>query len=353
MQLNLLLRSDFMKNSTLITILISFLTFSCSDEEPNVFKGQFEEGIFVVNEGNFGESDGSISFINRNGAVVNEIFSSTNEGKLLGDVVQSLYAFGSRGFIVVNNSNRVEVVNLNTFESQYTLDNLLLPRYVVSDGTRAFITEWINFENVEGQVSVIEIESGETIKRIEVGIFPENLLIFGSNLYVTNNRSNTVSVIDLNTLEVTSTVEVGPTPGSMEFVNDKLYVLCSGGFGEDFTPLENGNITSIDINNFSTEIFEIRKNVLNRTVSNTQGRILFASGRTILSFDTQTSTFSELFTTELTSIYGLGITKENELLVADPRGFISSGEVFVFDLEGIVQESFTVGRAPNGFLVGD
>ena len=49
-----------------------------SDDSNENTSGPFSSGIFVINEGNFGSDDGSISFIDPNGLVQNNIFSENN-----------------------------------------------------------------------------------------------------------------------------------------------------------------------------------------------------------------------------------------------------------------------------------
>ena len=76
-------------------------SLSSDDSKENTL-GPFSSGIFVINEGNFGSDDGSISFIDPNGLVQNNIFSENNALRRLGDVVQSMYAIDTSAFILVN-----------------------------------------------------------------------------------------------------------------------------------------------------------------------------------------------------------------------------------------------------------
>src|SRR5687767_12691559 len=101
--------------------VLSFLISSCDDDD-NKPKGEFEHGVFVVNEGNFQHADGSISYINpSSGEVSYDLFGAVNSGRALGDVVQSMTIDNDQAYIVVNNSNKIEVVNANTFKASYTI----------------------------------------------------------------------------------------------------------------------------------------------------------------------------------------------------------------------------------------
>src|SRR5688572_6108892 len=89
---------------TLLT-LITF-SFSACDNEDEKPKGKFQTGVFVVNEGNFLEADGSVSHFNLSTKeTTQDLFGSVNTGRALGDVVQSMTIDGDNAYIVVNNSN--------------------------------------------------------------------------------------------------------------------------------------------------------------------------------------------------------------------------------------------------------
>ena len=50
----------------------------------------------------------------------------------LGDVAQSMVIQSDRAYVVVNNSNKVEVVSLPHFKSVASIGGLKLPRYFVA-----------------------------------------------------------------------------------------------------------------------------------------------------------------------------------------------------------------------------
>src|SRR5688572_27698030 len=119
-----------MKSLHYFLFLTLTLFVACDDEEK--VKGEFDNKVFVINEGNYLDADGTVSAIDpRSGVVVHDIFGSVNEGRALGDVVQAMTIHEDKAYIVVNNSNKIEVVNANTFESISVIDDLSLPRDAV------------------------------------------------------------------------------------------------------------------------------------------------------------------------------------------------------------------------------
>ena len=79
-----------MKKMGIIALAVISIS-SCQKESftPTVSEGNYENGYFVTNEGNFGTGNGSISFISNEGDVENDVFSQINSFQL-GDVVQSM-----------------------------------------------------------------------------------------------------------------------------------------------------------------------------------------------------------------------------------------------------------------------
>ena len=96
------------------------LLYSCSNTDEDTIPvnqdEKFTDGIFVLNEGNFTRPNASITHINDNfSAITNDIFRTSN-GHALGDVAQHMVVTDNYVYIVVNNSNTIEVVNKKTFK---------------------------------------------------------------------------------------------------------------------------------------------------------------------------------------------------------------------------------------------
>ena len=82
------------------------------DNNPDIIK---EHGVFIVNEGNYTWSNASVSFYNFvNGQYFEDVFDEVNN-RPLGDVAQSIAVSNGKAYIVVNNSNKIEIVDLNYF----------------------------------------------------------------------------------------------------------------------------------------------------------------------------------------------------------------------------------------------
>ena len=103
---------------TLFLSVLSILAVSCLklpdpvivDVEESYLSGP---GVFILNEGNFKSGNGSLSFFSYDSSkLYNNTFLSINQ-RPLGDVPYSMNIGGSRAYIVVNNSGKIEVVDRN------------------------------------------------------------------------------------------------------------------------------------------------------------------------------------------------------------------------------------------------
>lgn len=108
-------------------------------EEPFA---QSQRGVFITCEGNFGWDNASLSFYDPAArSVENEIFIRAN-GMKLGDVAQSMTLHKGRGYVVVNNSGAVYVIDPATFRVTGVIEGVVSPRYIhFPNDTTAYITD--------------------------------------------------------------------------------------------------------------------------------------------------------------------------------------------------------------------
>ncbi len=350
-----------MKNQTCILkisvlLLTTLFFYSCDPEYTN--QKNYSSGIFITNEGSFGSSNGSISFISRTDfSLENNIYANSNNGAVLGDVVQSKNVYNNKVYIVVNNSNKVQVVNLNDYSISGSIENRSLPRFIEFYQDKAYLTEWVSFSG-NGRVSVINLTDLSIEQEISVGVAPEKMLIDNGKLYVVNSNDNTMTVIDVNTNTIIQNITVGDWPNSIvKDVNGYIWVLCGGmpdwtgtptvGKLIKFNPLNQQIESTIDFTNTSSN-----PNLL--SIDGSKSVLYYSWGQAIYKMEIEET---QLPVNPLiqTNAYGLGIDPQSgNVFVADAGNFVANGMVRWYNgSTGIIIDSASVGIAPNGFYFSE
>ncbi len=217
-------------------ILIVTTLFSCKKEKEETTNEimtnpdtGYLHGKFLVNEGSFGSNNASISYINESGELVNDIFLQVN-GFELGDVLQSFIVIGEKGYAILNNSQKVEVIDMKTMHHIDAVTGLSYPRHMIDVGNgKAYLSDG----SLEGTIHIIDLNTNDIVGSIPVGIGPEKMVKKGQYVYVCNSGGwgldHTVGVIDISTNAVVTNIEVGDRP--MDLVADShgfIWVMCSG-----------------------------------------------------------------------------------------------------------------------------
>ena len=241
----------------LVELLALALLAGCSPKEDQPIPAPVGSRVFVVNEGKFNSNNGTVALFDPTAKTVAlDLFGTANgASRKLGDVVQHLAVAGNRGYAVVNNSNKVEVVSLPDFRSVATITGLASPRYFQAvSATRAYVTQWGNYAGtIRADVRVLDLTTNTVVDSIAVGPLPERLLLVGGRVFVVNYGGNTVSVLDPAINRVTATVRVGDAPNSLALdKNNRLWVLCGGevkydaNYNVDYTTTTAGSLYSLD-----------------------------------------------------------------------------------------------------------
>jgi YVTN family beta-propeller protein len=346
-----------------VFLISSTLTFSsCSDDNDGPGGAYAEDGVFVINEGNFNQSNGSISYYNNSTQQVqHNIFSKENNNQLLGDVIQDMKIYGERAYIVANNSNQIEVVNAATFKSVGVVEGLQFPRYFVAlNDDKGYVTETVAY-GAPGRVAVIDLNSFAVSKTIEVGVQPEQLLLQGSKLYIANSGGNTITVINTATDAVESTITVPDAPAELALDRDNnLWVLSLGQIiytpdwsAIDYSQTTAGALSKITQGSHEVQSFPFSSNQSqpgNLAINGSRDRLYFNyEGNTYVQDIGASSLSSTVFLNR--SFYGLGVDPDNGYIYGgDDNAFAGDGTVHIYQPDGAKVGEFKAGIGPNGFV---
>jgi len=331
------------------------VTLTITDNESSAF----ENGILVMHEGNFLGGNASVSFVSEDLSMVsNGIFNEVND-ELLGDTAQSIGFDGDLAYIVVNNSQTVEVVNRYSFESLGTVDTgLLNPRYIAFANGNGYVTNWGDANNPDDDyVAVIDLEDLTVASTIPVPEGPEWILSHEGMIYVAHqggfSQNNVVSVIDASSNMVETTITVGDSPNSMQLVNGDLWVLSGG------NPAFTGNETAGQLDNI-----DLTTNTVETTLEFTQTEhpnYLSVDGDTlyyfldgnVFSLNVSNTTLPTVADIAGVSFYDMTVNG-GRLYGVDAKDFASNGSLEVYDLSSTsLIQSLEVSIIPGAVYFND
>lgn len=348
-----------------ITVSSLFFTSCSSDDDSsnnNPISGDFENGVFILNEGNMGNANASVSFLGENNVLENDIYQTVN-GQLLGDTAQSIYIEDDKAYIILNGSGTIEVVDADTFQKLGTVSTgLASPRYMVVENGKGYVSNWGNPGDANDDfIAVINLTNYTVENTIPVVEGPERLVEFNGKIYVAHaggwGTGNSVTVINASSNSILTNITVGDVPNSIQEENDKIYVLCGGkpAWTQDETL---GSLYVINSNNHSvasTLEFANGEHPSNLVEENDQlfytiDDKVFKMGLNASSLPT--APIFSLSAQGIFGAYGFDVN-DGRIYVGDAMDYTSNGKVHVFSTAGNLLESHTVGKLPNGFAFND
>ncbi len=351
------------KIKILIALSILIIVSSCKDkEDPPLVEYKKNSGVFICNEGNFTFGNASLSFYDpETKEVSNDIFYNGNNFPL-GDVAQSMTIDGKTGYIVINNSGKVLVINTDDFTHKGTISGLTSPRYIeIIDNSKAYVTDLYN-ENI----AIVNPTTFEKIGDLNIGHGTEQMVSHGDFTYVTSwSYNDKVYKINHITDQIIDTITVTKQPNSIVVdKNNKLWVLSDGGAQGSTYGQVNSALTCINIDNFSieqaftfpsieTSPSELTTNGNKDTLyflNGSWGSSVAESGVYRMSIDEQLLPSTPFINEGNNMFYGLGVDPEKtSIYVSDAIDYSQKGIVYRYSGSGTVVDSFKVEISPSAF----
>lgn len=340
-----------------IVLLLAFN--ACDKQPPPTPTGAYSQGVFTINEGLFGNTSGTITHYDRTGSTTQKIFWKKNQ-RDLGDVVQSLAFQGDKGYVVVNNSNKIEVVEANTFAEVAQITDLRLPRYCLPiSSTEAYVTEW-GTDGLTGSLARLDLTNNSIAERFSVGVGPEQLYFKNGLLYSTHTGgfgdNNIVTVFDVQQRQVVTTITVGDRPsGIVEDQQGNLWVACAGKVAYLTYPnIDTANSTASQLVAISPTTHTVvqqvnfgKGNPIGNLIGDAGSQLFYTKAGQVWSYDTGTGVEKALFSG---SFYGLGYDPQEQLIYAASAAGVNPALVQVYDLNGNLVRDYTAGVFANGFV---
>lgn len=292
--------------------------------------------------------------------VKNQVFFNSNEFPV-GDVLQSMTIIDSLGYLVINNSGKIFVINTHTMRHVATIPGFTSPRYMLPiDNTTAYLSDLYN-----DHITMIDLQTNEIKGSIDIHASSEEMIMLGDNVYVCSwSFNNKVYKIETTNHSVADSLAVAMQPNSIVVdKEDNIWVLSDGGY-PDMPGSEVPALTCIDPETFTVIkllSFTDERSSPSELTINPTGDMLYYINNTPANTGKTNGVFEQAIEAgELSSepfipssgrlFYGLGCDpKTGAIYVSDAIDHIQKGWVFRFTSSASVLDSFKVDIIPGAF----
>ncbi|MEL6676967.1 MAG: DUF5074 domain-containing protein [Bacteroidota bacterium] len=307
-----------------------------------------QEGVFISNEGNFQWGNASLDFWDKNGdSLRSSVFQQAN-GYGPGDVLQSLTLHQDQAYLVVNNSQKIIEVDLETLSVNRELTGLTSPRYLtIWDSTLAFATDLYS-----QSIHVIDLPSLSKTSEIPFPGWGERMLKRPEGIWITNVRTTHIYLLDPTQLAIVDSLEVGLGSHSMvEDANGNIWALASG----DVLDGTGGRLSRFDPTTRQiAQAWDFGEDIhpgdLHRSPD---GQHLYFRSGDLYRMAISASALPDqpLVPAQGKNFYSLAIDPATgKLWAADALDFVQRGNIEVYDPAGILEFTFKAGIIPGGFV---
>lgn len=208
-------------------------------------------GMYLVNEGNMGSNKCTLDYLDyTEGIYMRNIYPERNPTivKELGDVGNDVQIYGNKLYIIVNCSNKVEVLDART---GVRIKQIEIPncRYICFRREHAYVSSYVAGVLIDpnaplGAVFKIDTASLQVVDKVTVGYQPEEMVVLGDYLYVANSGGyrvpyydNTVSVVEFEGFHQEQQIVVGLNLHRIKADKyGKLWVSSRGNYNDIYSP---------------------------------------------------------------------------------------------------------------------
>jgi len=335
-------------------------------------------GMYVLNEGNMGSNKASIDFLDldENKPTVHylrNIYSERNPNvvKELGDVGNDIKIYGSKLWIVVNVSNKVEVATADSCK-RITQINIPNCRYLAFKDGFAYVSSYVGpvkFDKDAPLGMVYKVDTVDFKKKdsVVVGYQPEELCIVDNKLYVANsggyrapNYDQTLSEIDLTTFKEIRKIKVGLNPHHCQVDHyGQIWVTSRGNYNDvpsriyrlykarnqlyEVIDSIDTPVSGLSIVGDSLYYYGSAWNNATATNNISYGLINVRTHKII-----DTNLFSAPQLKAITMPYGIIVNPvERDFYLMDAKNYVSSGSLLHFKSDGTFDWSVQTGDIPG------
>lgn len=335
-------------------------------------------GMYILNEGNMGSNKCTLDYLDLSGndSTIHynrNIFAERNptEVKELGDVGNDIQIYGSRLWMVINCSNKVQVCRA---KDAVKIGKVDIPncRYVTFDGGYAYVSSYVGPVAVgsnapRGRVYKVDTLTLQKVDSVVVGYQPEEMAVVGGKIYVANSGGyiapqydRTISVIDLATMSEERQIDVAvnlhrlrldrygqlwvSSRGNSRDVPSKLYWLKPDTQGQmQVAGHLDMPVSDMCIVGDSLYFYGADYNAVTYDVTSAQGIIDVQRHALVNDVLSNAPEYQKI-----RQLYGIIVhPRHRDFYLMDAKNYVSSGELLHFNADGTFDYKVRTGDIPG------
>lgn len=310
----------------------------------------FVKSCYVLNSGDWKSNNSSLTRCDLENGETQQFYFEHQNGRALGSLANDIIIYGNKMYIAVAGESTIEITDLDA-KSIKQINCGAQPRYFASAGGKVYVTYY------DGYVARIDTATLDVEAKVKVGRNPEQLAVVGNKLYVANSGGmdyatelgydKTVSVVDLNSFEEIKKIDVVMNPAIVVPFENGAYVVSYGNYADVTSALqyidaddkvslvkECSNMTEICCNN------GVLYGFFSQYDENWNATITYQAYDILL----KTVTTSWIKENEQPTPYK--VCSAGDYVCVTSSDYTNDGDVYIYDTDGVLVKKFATGLNP-------
>ena len=333
-------------------LIIFLFLYSCEKPVIPATKGNFTNGFFILNEGTFTFGNASLDFYNNDkDSLSSDIYKSINNENL-GDVGQSLLRTDKYLLVVVNNSQKIEVLDIKTLKKLKTINGFNAPRYMqLIDSNLILVSELYN-----KKLHLVNIETATILQSFDVFGWGEKMIRVDQRIILqilkhpleTASKSGFVEFnINDKSIKIKEFIE---ETNSFQYINNLFFMMnknVDSSYSLIIKDPNNWNTLTPQINFTKTEYPKF-------LISDQSNYLYFLNNKKVyrVNIINTYSTFEKeefIDVSHLQNVYGLQFF-ENKIIIFDAKNYTQKGSIEIYDKLGKKIKTISSGIIPHEII---
>ncbi len=334
-------KSKFIKQFSLFTIASLFaINFnSCKDDEEEnkeSNESSTDYTCIILNQGNYNDASGSISTIDENGEVTNQVYKYANAYSLA-SIIESGFIDRGKLILICNNEDKIEIVNAGDFKRISTIKGIITPRYgAVADGY-LFVTSVPDWNQLEGRVYKIDLAAAKIDTFLKLDNQPEGIINWNGKIVV--GEGNKVKLINPTSFTVEKTVKLPAALSAKHFTKDSDNKVWVSIIGYDKNYTAQGGISQLDFSKDSVDNYTQLENIAG------EGHLCTNPDKTEILYRTVVGAYTS---NEKSGISSYDIASKSEKEIVSGYGFYGfnvdpkTGDIYTANINGWINSTLLI-----------